>query len=195
MKKIISILIMFAILWTCVISFADGVEDLQFGMSAEEMFEVMGNSGTYVEIPTSFAGILDSYYFENQKISKFEDARLNVTFLDNKLIAKLYGFSPDSQSNHYGYLKKALEKKYGASKQDLELAAQFCEIYGLGSLVEEYGMKKVLNMSKGKIATWKLKDKTTIVMLNCISSNDYLTVIAYMASMDDIHPDYDDSGL
>ena len=195
MKKIASLLLVFVLTMSFVTCCADGNSDLKLGMSEEDAISVMGGTGTVDQILTSFAGILKTHLYENQKISMYDDALLNIAFMDGKLIAKLYGFYPDTLGNHYEYLFKALQQKYGEHGEEYDFASQMLELYGAGSIIEEVGIEYALSLYNAKISTWTADDGSHITLLYMTNNNEEMTILSYVSSLDDVQVVYNDSGL
>lgn len=195
MKKYFALILTFALVLTMCSCFADGANDLTFGMSEEDAITIMGGAGKTDQITTSFAGILNTHIYENQSISMYDDANLNIAFMDDKLISKLYGFYPDTNANRYGYLKTALQQKYGDSGENYDFAANMLEVYGLGSIVEQYGAELILALLGAKISTWVGDDNSHITLLYMTQNNTEMTILSYIAPLDNMQITYNDSGL
>lgn len=194
MKKLLSVVICILMIASSINAFADGSDDVKLGMIKNEVIETMGYKGSTNTI-TSTIGKLDCLIYKYQKLSQYDDAALNLAFMKDKLVAKTYGFLADKLSNHFLYLKKALTKKYGNYDEDYNAAATLMEVFGAGSLLETMDMKNVIYSFDGSLCTWKNDDGSYIVLLSLDLGDDPITLLSYMAPLDEIEEDIDYTGL
>lgn len=195
MKKFVPLLLVFILTMAFVTCFADGNNDLKLGMSEEDVISVMGGTGKVGNLATSFTGMLTVHFYENQKISIYDDATLNLFFMDGKLVSKLYGFKTDPNANRYEYLLKALQQKYGESSENYDIASEMLELYGMGPIIEKYGAEVLLGLLGAKLATWTAEDGSHITLLYLKNDGKGVTSLNYISSLTDIQIEYDDSDL
>ena len=193
-KKILSILIISIMLVTSIIAIADDSSELTWGMSKKEVEKALDSTGIDA-MNDATSGGYDTLSFENQKISKFDDALLVCYFANDALCMKLYAINNARKAVVYDYIEKALENKYGSSDKDVDTCIRLLELNGVQG-IDESSVKYLEKEDIITYATWKTEKDEKICLIHLNAGDTPMVNLIYFAPDSEVQEiKYDDSGL
>lgn len=166
MKKTIALLVTLMIVLLPLSVVVASTSELTWGMSKQEVINSLGEPEETNTLNDAITSDAETIIYTNQKISKYEDAALILFFRGDGLYCKDYAVYDDN-SHKSTYLCNALTQKYGNSSKEIILLKTYIESV-LSVEADEDMIDFIIASGYIKdVATWRLEDESTIVLLRC----------------------------